>query len=89
LWWVARSAGENNNDGEEHNLSWNCGLPNEEGDAALPATVDLRTRQVRNHFVALMVAQVTPMILMGDEYGHSKGGNNNTYCHDNALTYFK
>lgn len=41
--------------GEEHNLSWNCGTPEEEGDLALPATVDLRTRQYRNHLVALMV----------------------------------
>ena len=39
--------------------------------------------------MALLVAQGTPMLLMGDEYGHSKQGNNNTYCHDNALNYFK
>ena len=25
------------------------------------------------------------MITMGDEYGHTKGGNNNTYCHDNYV----
>jgi len=81
--------GEDNRDGEEHNLSWNCGTPEEEGDNALPATVNLRQRQFRNHFVALLVAQGTPMILMGDEYGHSKKGNNNTYCHDNELNYFK
>jgi len=81
--------GENNNDGEEHNLSWNCGQPNEEGDAALPSTAELRLRQFRNLFVALMMAQGTPMVLMGDEYGHSKKGNNNTYCHDNDLNWFK
>ena len=27
------------------------------------------------------------MILMGDEVGRTKGGNNNTYCHDNELSW--
>ncbi|MQM11965.1 hypothetical protein Taro_044877 [Colocasia esculenta] len=78
--------GENNNDGENHNNSWNCG---QEGEfASLPVT-RLRKRQMRNFFLCLMVSQGVPMILMGDEYGHTKGGNNNTYCHDNYINYFR
>lgn len=44
---------------------------------------------MRNFFLCLMVSQGVPMIHMGDEYGHTKGGNNNTYCHDNYLNYFR
>ncbi|ESQ52690.1 hypothetical protein EUTSA_v10016275mg [Eutrema salsugineum] len=78
--------GEENNDGENHNCSWNCG---EEGDFVSLSVKKLRKRQMRNFFVSLMVAQGVPMIYMGDEYGHTKGGNNNTYCHDNYLNYFR
>ncbi|KFK36885.1 hypothetical protein AALP_AA4G184500 [Arabis alpina] len=78
--------GEENNDGENHNCSWNCG---EEGDFASISVKRLRKRQMRNFFVSLMVSQGVPMIYMGDEYGHTKGGNNNTYCHDNYLNYFR
>jgi len=81
--------GEDNRDGEEHNLSWNCGDPGDEGDPQhlkLPVKV-LRARQMRNFFVALFVAQGTPMVTMGDESGMTKGGNNNTYCHDNELNW--
>uniref|UniRef100_A0A1J3HWY0 isoamylase n=1 Tax=Noccaea caerulescens TaxID=107243 RepID=A0A1J3HWY0_NOCCA len=78
--------GEENNDGENHNCSWNCG---EEGDFASISVKRLRKRQMRNFFVSLMVAQGVPMMYMGDEYGHTKAGNNNTYCHDNYLNYFR
>ncbi|KAI4352719.1 hypothetical protein L6164_006941 [Bauhinia variegata] len=78
--------GEDNNDGENHNNSWNCG---EEGEFASISVKRLRKRQMRNFFLSLMVAQGVPMIHMGDEYGHTKGGNNNTYCHDNYLNYFQ
>ncbi|CAA6671175.1 unnamed protein product [Spirodela intermedia] len=80
------SNGENNNDGENHNNSWNCG---QEGETAALPVLRLRKRQMRNFFLCLMVSQGVPMILMGDEYGHTKGGNNNTYCHDNYLNYFR
>ncbi|XP_078443501.1 isoamylase 1 [Wolffia australiana] len=80
------SNGENNNDGENHNHSWNCG---QEGEPATLTVKRLRKRQMKNFFLCLMVSQGVPMILMGDEYGHSKGGNNNTYCHDNHLNYFR
>ncbi|WCJ24397.1 Glycogen debranching enzyme [Euphorbia peplus] len=78
--------GEDNNDGENHNNSWNCG---QEGEFASIAVKKLRKRQMRNLFVCLMVSQGVPMIYMGDEYGHTKGGNNNTYCHDNYINYFR
>ncbi|XP_021277026.1 isoamylase 1, chloroplastic isoform X2 [Herrania umbratica] len=78
--------GEDNNDGESHNNSWNCG---QEGEFARISVKKLRKRQMRNFFLCLMVSQGIPMICMGDEYGHTKGGNNNTYCHDNYINYFR
>lgn len=78
--------GEGNNDGESHNNSWNCG---EEGELSSMSVKKLRKRQMRNFIVCLMVSQGVPMIYMGDEYGHTKGGNNNTYCHDNYINYFR
>lgn len=78
--------GEDNNDGEDHNNSWNCG---QEGEFASLSVKRLRKRQMRNFFLCLMVSQGVPMIYMGDEYGHTKGGNNNTYCHDNYVNYFR
>ena len=52
------------------------------------AVTSLRWRQMRNMHLALMVSQGTPMVLMGDEYGHTRKGNNNTYGHDNELNNF-
>lgn len=78
--------GEDNKDGENHNNSWNCG---QEGEFAGISVKKLRKRQMRNFFLCLMVSQGVPMIYMGDEYGHTKGGNNNTYCHDNNINYFR
>ena len=80
--------GENNRDGEEHNQSWNCGLDETcDGETDDEEIIALRERQMRNFMTALFVAQGVPMLYMGDEYGHTKGGNNNTYCHDNALNW--
>lgn len=42
---------------------------------------------MRNMSMALLMAHGVPMITMGDEYGHSKAGNNNTYCHDSPLNW--
>ncbi|KAF9617544.1 hypothetical protein IFM89_037356 [Coptis chinensis] len=78
--------GEENSDGENHNNSWNCG---QEGEFANLSVKRLRKRQMRNFFLCLMVSQGVPMIYMGDEYGHTKGGNNNTYCHDSFINYFR
>ncbi|KAI5058451.1 hypothetical protein GOP47_0026621 [Adiantum capillus-veneris] len=78
--------GEGNKDGETHNNSWNCG---EEGELVSRRVLDLRQRQMRNLLLALCVSQGVPMMTMGDEYAHTKGGNNNTYCHDNYINYFR
>jgi len=81
--------GEGGRDGEEHNLSWNCGGAGDEGAAGArqPAVARLRRRQQRNLLAALFLAQGVPMVVMGDEAGHSKGGNNNTYCWDGPLNW--
>ena len=52
-------------------------------------TQRLRQRQMRNLTGALLLSCGVPMINMGDEYGHSKNGNNNTYCHDSELNYLR
>lgn len=77
--------GEDNRDGSNQNDSWNCGA---EGDTQNKEILHLRERQMRNFHVALMVSQGVPMFLMGDEYGHTKKGNNNTWCQDNILNWF-
>ena len=77
--------GEGNRDGSNDNLSWNCGA---EGEHAPPGVEQLRRRQMRNFHLALVLSQGTPMVLMGDEYGRSTSGNNNTYGHDHELTWF-
>lgn len=76
--------GENNRDGEEHNLSWNCG---EEGPTKNVEVRRMRARNRRNLMAALLLAHGTPMINMGDEINHTKGGNNNTYCWDTDVNY--
>lgn len=77
--------GENNQDGTNDNESWNCGV---EGPTTNKKILLLRERQMKNFHLALMVSQGLPMLLMGDEYGHSKYGNNNTWCQDNDLNWF-
>lgn len=76
--------GENNNDGGPDNYSWNCGA---EGWTENPEINALRQRQMRNAIAILFVSQGVPMLLMGDEIGHSQNGNNNTYCHDSSLNW--
>ena len=76
--------GENNNDGNNDNFSWNCGCEGETDDSGIKT---LRHRQIKNALSILMVSQGIPMILMGDEMGRTKYGNNNTYCHDNYLNW--
>ncbi len=76
--------GENNNDGDNNNNSWNCG---NEGDTDNNEIKSLRLRQIKNFFTILMISHGTPMIHHGDEFGFSKKGNNNTYCHDNDFNH--
>jgi len=77
--------GEENRDGINDNESWNCGFEGPTDDTNVLA---LRDRQMRNFHLAMMVSQGIPMLLMGDEYGHTKLGNNNTWNQDNALNWF-
>ncbi len=76
------SNGENNQDGPDYNFSWNCGA---EGPSRKKEIQKLRKRQVRNAFLLTLLAQGTPCILAGDEFGNSQKGNNNVYCQDNPI----
>lgn len=76
--------GENNNDGESHNRSWNCGAEGPTEDAAV---VELRKKQKRNFLTSLFLSQGVPMIVAGDEIGRTQNGNNNAYCQDNEISW--
>lgn len=76
--------GEGNRDGNDHNLSWNCGI---EGPSTDPAIRELRDRQVRNFMATLLISQGVPMLVAGDEIQHSAQGNNNCYAQDNFLSW--
>ena len=75
---------EDNRDGSDHNTSWNCGA---EGPSEEPAIRALRAQQKRNLIATLLLSQGVPMVLGGDELGHTQLGNNNAYCQDNALSW--
>ena len=77
--------GENNQDGESHNRSWNCGV---EGPSNDPDVLALRARQQRNFLTTLFLSQGVPMLLGGDEISRTQQGNNNAYCQDNALSWY-
>ena len=77
--------GEDNNDGESHNRSWNCGV---EGETDDPEIHKLRERQKRNFFTTLALSQGVPMILGGDEMSRTQFGNNNVYCQDNEIAWY-
>ncbi|MDX9686871.1 glycogen debranching protein GlgX [Halopseudomonas formosensis] len=74
--------GENNQDGSDHNLSWNHGC---EGPTDDPEINGLRMRQMRNLLSTLFLSQGTPMLLAGDEFARTQQGNNNVYCQDNEI----
>lgn len=77
--------GQNNRDGTDNNLSWNCGW---EGDEAVPMEVMLlRKRQIKNFFTILMVSNGTPMFCAGDEFMNTQYGNNNPWNQDNETTW--
>jgi isoamylase len=76
--------GEENRDGSSHNISWNCGV---EGPTADPEVLALRERQKRNLLATLLLSQGVPMLLAGDERGHTQQGNNNVFCQDNPLAW--
>ncbi len=76
--------GEDNNDGDSHNRSWNCGA---EGPTDDPAINNLRAKQRRNLLTTLFLSQGVPMLVAGDEFGRTQQGNNNAYCQDNAISW--
>ena len=78
--------GEGNRDGTDANWSWNCGV---EGPCEDPAVLQLRDRQARNLIATLLVSQGVPMLLGGDEFLRSQGGNNNAWCQDNSVRGLK
>ena len=76
--------GEHNADGENHNLSWNCGV---EGETRNQRVLDLRARQRRNFMATLLFSVGVPMISGGDELIRTQRGNNNAYCQDNEISW--
>jgi isoamylase len=76
--------GEGNQDGHSNNHSWNHGVEGPTADAEITA---LRERQKRNFIATMMLSHGTPMLLAGDEFGHSQNGNNNAYAQDNETTW--
>lgn len=77
--------GEGNRDGTNSNVSWNHGT---EGPTEDLNILSLRFRQMKNMILALMLSRGVPMLFMGDEYGHTKKGNNNTWCQDGKYNAF-
>ena len=76
--------GEDGNDGADDNRSWNHGV---EGPTDDPDILQSRARDQRNFLVTLLLSQGVPMILHGDEFGRSQGGNNNTYAQDSEIAW--
>jgi glycogen operon protein len=76
---------EQNRDGHDHNLSWNCGLEGPTDDLQIQS---LRNRQIKNFITINLFALGTPMLLMGDEIRRTQQGNNNAYCQDNEVSWF-
>jgi isoamylase len=76
--------GEENRDGENHNLSWNCGA---EGPTTDKAILALRAQQKRNLMATLLLSAGVPMLSGGDEMGRTQRGNNNAYCQDNDISW--
>lgn len=76
--------GEHNQDGTDYNYSWNCGC---EGKTRKKKINQMREKQIKNILLFLMMSQGTPMIMAGDEMGHTQLGNNNPYCQDNDTSW--
>jgi glycogen operon protein len=76
--------GEDNRDGINDNLSWNCGV---EGETDNPHIDALRRRQIKNFAAILLLSQGVPMFVAGDEIRRTQQGNNNAYCQDNEISW--
>jgi glycogen operon protein len=77
--------GEENRDGSNDNMSWNCGIEGPTDDSWIER---IRNRQVKNFFAVTLLAAGSPMLLMGDEVRRTQQGNNNAYGQDNELSWF-
>jgi glycogen operon protein len=75
---------EDNRDGSDDNASWNCGAEGPTTDAEINA---LREKQKRNLLATLFLSIGVPILLAGDEFGRTQGGNNNAYCQDNEISW--
>jgi len=76
--------GEDSQDGESHNRSWNGGAEGETDDEDI---LSLRARQKRNFLATLLLSQGVPMIAHGDELGRTQHGNNNVYAQDSEISW--
>ncbi len=76
--------GENNQDGDNNNHSWNHGVEGPTNDQEVNT---LRARQRRNFLTTLLISQGVPMLCAGDEFGRTQQGNNNAYCQDNEISW--
>lgn len=76
--------GEDNRDGHGENHSDNLGV---EGPTDDPKVLAARALRKRNLLATLFLSQGVPMLLAGDEVGHSQGGNNNAYAQDNETSW--
>ncbi|MBO3459384.1 glycogen debranching protein GlgX [Aetokthonos hydrillicola Thurmond2011] len=77
--------GEDNRDGINDNLSWNCGV---EGETDNPEIDAFRKQQIKNFTAILLLSQGVPMFVAGDEVRRTQKGNNNAYCQDNEISWF-
>jgi len=76
--------GENGNDGENNNYSFNLGIEGLDS----PVEIDLlRIRQIKNFITTLFISRGVPMFLAGDEFRRTQKGNNNAYCQDNDISW--
>jgi isoamylase len=76
--------GEDNRDGHDHNLSHNLGV---EGPTDDPGILEARHRRSKAMLATLLLSKGVPMILAGDEFGQTQGGNNNTYAQDSEISW--
>lgn len=76
--------GEDNRDGDNHNISWNTGIEGKTDDSKI---CTLRSRRIRTMAVILFLSQGVPMIVAGDEFGRTQEGNNNAWCQDNEISW--
>ena len=76
--------GLNNSDGTNENFSENYGAEGETADGQIEST---RKRQIKNFLLSLLISRGVPMLLGGDEFSRTQGGNNNAYCQDNETSW--